>query len=74
MITTNTNTMTRTEKINGFTISLEQSNGLYFVKIMPGQMLCRGKRNQETSYAERNSQDARDRVQAFKEYAKCNPL
>ena len=64
----------RTEKINGFTISLEQFNGLYFVKIMPGQMMFRGKRNQETSYIENNANDARSRVQAFKEYAKCNPL
>jgi len=66
--------MTRTEQINGFTISLEQSNGLHFVKIMPGQLMCRGKRNAETSYVENNSQSARERVQSFKEYAKCNPL
>ena len=64
--------MTRTEKINGFTISLEQFNGLHIVKIRPGLMLLRGKRILETSYIENNSQDARYRVQFFKEYAKCN--
>jgi hypothetical protein len=74
MITTNTTNMTRTEKINGFTISLEEVNSLRIVKIMPGMLMCRGKRNQETTYYENNSQDARNRVQAFKEYAKCNPL
>jgi len=66
--------MERTEKINGYTISLEQVNSLYFVKIMPGTMMFRGGRNKECSYVENNSQDARFRVQQFKQYAKTNPL
>jgi hypothetical protein len=64
--------MKRTEQINGFTISLEQCNGLYFAKISPGQLFLKGKRNQETSYIENNAQDARARIQAFKTYAKIN--
>ena len=64
--------MIRTEKINGFTISLETVNDLRIVKIIPGMLMLRGKRNYETTYFENNPQSARDRVQAFKEYAKCN--
>lgn len=64
----------RAEKINGYEVSLEKSNGLYIAKISPGQLFFMGKRNKETSFIENNSQDARYRVQQFKEYARCNPL
>jgi hypothetical protein len=66
--------MTRSEQINGYTITLEQVNGLYFAKITPGTMMYRGTRNKECSYIENNSQDARYRIQQFKEYARTNPL
>ena len=66
--------MTRTEQINGYTISLEKVNGLHFIKITPGTMMFRGTRNKECSYIENNSQDVRYRVQQFKTYAKTNPL
>jgi len=66
--------MIRTEKNYGYEISLEKSNGLFFSKITPGLFICRGKRTNETSYVDSNSQSARERIQFLKELAKCNPL
>lgn len=64
--------MARTEEINGFSISLEAKNGLFFIKIVPGRLFLRGQRNLESSYIENDSQRSRDRVQELKEYARCN--